>query len=58
MTNQDTGWRPKGVGQRYGGYDVWDHDSGPHQLNPGEVDGVVDLGLDDVADDADADAEE
>ena len=43
MVNHDSGWRPKGGLQEYDGDEVWEYDIGPHQINPGEVDGEVDL---------------
>ena len=36
----------------YRGYEVWEHKTGPHHVNPGEVDGEVRI------EDADVDAEE
>ena len=44
MVNRDTGWRPKGAMEAYGGYEVWEYNVGPHQKNDGEVDGDIDFG--------------
>lgn len=38
MTHGDGGWRPTGAVESYKGLDVWDHDIGPHQFNPGQRD--------------------
>jgi hypothetical protein len=27
----------------YGGYEVWEYNVGPHQINEGEVDGEIDF---------------
>ena len=43
MATEDTGWRPKGGLQEYGGYEVWEYDHGPHEENQGEVDGDVQI---------------
>ena len=52
MVNKDSGWRPKGGLQTFEGHEVWEYEIGPHQINPGEVDGEVTL------DYGDADPEE
>lgn len=47
MGFKDSGWRPKGAMYEYNGYEVWDHDHGPHHVNEGEVDGDVSIDVDD-----------
>ncbi|SFK82614.1 hypothetical protein SAMN04487950_1291 [Halogranum rubrum] len=41
MAHEDTGWRPKGGVEPYRGYDVWEYEIGPHEVNDGEVDGDI-----------------
>ncbi|MFW5938879.1 MAG: hypothetical protein ACOCQU_00335 [Halolamina sp.] len=43
MAKKDTGWRPKGSMKAFGGYEIWDHGAGPHELSQGEVDGEIDF---------------
>ncbi|MFC7175532.1 hypothetical protein [Halosegnis marinus] len=43
MSNDDSGWRPTGATDSYNGHEVWDFEHGPHELNPGEVDGEVSI---------------
>lgn len=57
MAHKDSGWRPKGVEERYGGYEVWDHEISPHGKNTGEVDGEIELEYD-LDEDGDADVEQ
>mgnify|MGYP006273570781 FL=1 len=44
MVNRDSGWRPKGAMDAFGGYEVWEYNVGPHEINDGEVDGDIDFG--------------
>lgn len=46
MAHKDSGWRPKVGLETYGGYEIWDHGVGPHEINEGVTDGEVDCGLD------------
>lgn len=47
MVNRDSGWRPKGMMDAYAGYgEMWEYNVGPHQINEGEKDGVIDFGAD------------
>lgn len=39
----DSGWRPTGDGMQYKGYEVWDYDRGPHEINEGQVEPEDDL---------------
>lgn len=41
MTHHDSGWRPTPAMETYDGFDVWDHNVGPHEINDGEVDGDI-----------------
>lgn len=43
MANQDTGWRPEGAMFEYNGNEVYFHNVGPHERNPGEVDGDIEF---------------
>lgn len=43
MANRDSGWRPMGATDSYEGFEVWDFEHGPHEINEGEVDGEVSL---------------
>jgi hypothetical protein len=45
MVNRDSGWRPKGAMDAFGGYEVWEYNVGPHEINDGEVDGDIDFGF-------------
>jgi hypothetical protein len=54
MANDDSGWRPEGAMDTYRGFEVWEYNVGPHQINHGEVDG--DVRIQDT--DADVDLEE
>lgn len=43
MAHKDSGWRP-GIGlQTYGGFELWDHGPGPHQISHDEVDGDIEF---------------
>jgi hypothetical protein len=46
MTHKDSGWRPNLAMDTYKGFEIWDHDVGPHEINAGEVDGDVDVDSD------------
>ena len=37
----------------FGGYEIWEYERGPHQINEGEIDGEIDF---QASDDADEDA--
>jgi hypothetical protein len=41
MTHKDSGWRPHLAMHTYEGFEIWDHNVGPHQINVGEVDGEI-----------------
>lgn len=41
MVNRDSGWRPEGAMDAFGGYEVWEYNVGPHEINEGEVDGEI-----------------
>lgn len=41
MSHDDSGWRPKGGLESYKGYEVWEYEIGPHEINPGETDGEI-----------------
>lgn len=41
MSHDDSGWRPKGGLESYKGYEVWEYEIGPHEVNPGETDGDI-----------------
>lgn len=41
MTHKDSGWRPHLAMDTYKGYEMWDHDIGPHQINVGNVEGEI-----------------
>jgi hypothetical protein len=41
MGHKDTGWRPRGGVESYRGYDLWEYEIGPHEVNDGEVDGDI-----------------
>lgn len=43
MAHKDTGWRPDGSMDAYGGYEVWEYNIGPHEMNDGVVDGDIDF---------------
>lgn len=43
MVNRDSGWRPKGAMDAFGGYEIWEYNVGPHEINDGEVDGEIDF---------------
>lgn len=38
MGHKDSGWRPHLGMETYKGYEVWDHEVGPHEINDGECD--------------------
>lgn len=42
MVNRDSGWRPDGAMDAFGGYEIWEYNVGPHEINDGEVDGEID----------------
>jgi hypothetical protein len=50
MAHNDTGWRPKGVEESCGGYEVWEYEIGPHEVNEGEVDGDISFDDDEESD--------
>ena len=43
MAFKDSGWRPEGAMDAYGGYEIWEYERGPHEINEGEVDGEIDF---------------
>ncbi|QKY19026.1 hypothetical protein B4589_001050 [Halolamina sp. CBA1230] len=43
MVNRDSGWRPDGAMDAFGGYEIWEYNVGPHEVNVGEVDGSIDF---------------
>jgi len=43
MAHKDTGWRPDGAMDAYGGYEVWEYNLGPHEINDAEIDGDIDF---------------
>ena len=43
MTHRDSGWRPDVGLDTYDGFELWDHDMGPHQMNDGELDVEVEF---------------
>ncbi|WP_227357466.1 hypothetical protein [Haladaptatus salinisoli] len=43
MTHKDSGWRPSVGFETYGGHEIWDHGTGPHEINHGEVDGEIEF---------------
>ena len=51
MVNRDSGWRPDGAMDAYGGYEVLEYNVGPHQINEGEVDGEITFETDEPTDD-------
>jgi hypothetical protein len=59
MTIRDSGWKPKGAMRSYGGFEVWDYDHGPHEVNSGEKDPEwFDEELREAAEDADEKADD
>ena len=43
MTHKDTGWRPDAGVESYKGYEIWEYESGPHEINDGTVDGDIEF---------------
>ncbi|WP_199174957.1 hypothetical protein [Halegenticoccus soli] len=43
MSHKDSGWKPKCGLESYRGHDVWEYECGPHEVNQGEVDGVIEF---------------
>lgn len=59
MTIRDSGWKPKGAMRSYGGFEVWDYDHGPHEVNSGEKNPEwFDEELREAAEDADEKADD
>ncbi|QCJ46026.1 MULTISPECIES: hypothetical protein [Haloprofundus] len=39
MAKKDSGWRPTAAMDEYKGHAVWEYETGPQEINQGEVDG-------------------
>lgn len=37
MAHEDSGWRPEGATETYGGFEVWDHGVWPNEFNHGDT---------------------
>ena len=51
MAHEDSGWRPEGATELYGGFEVWDHGVWPNEFNHGDTEHADDHAGDDNGDD-------
>jgi hypothetical protein len=41
MVKRKVDWKPEAAVDTYKGYEIWEYEVGPHEINEGEVDGDV-----------------